>query len=133
MKKLILIGILILSSCAFAEIPKPTDDQQEIFTTICYSWLEKNWQTVKHFEDGDVLYQPIHKMELVRVENDVVLLTGGNFVESDTEIYHIAIYFTAEYAENKVKKSMLQVLYLHIRNGRIVETDWSAAIPYNKI
>src|SRR3990167_11472881 len=121
MRKLIIITILLLSSYAFfaenakAEIPKPTEDQQEVFQTTCYNWLEKNWQTVKHFEDGDILYQPIHKMELVRVENDVVLLTGGNFVESDTEIYHIAIYFTAEYAENKVKKSMLQVLYLHIR------------------
>lgn len=133
MKKLILIWILILSSLAFAEIPKPTDEQNEVFQTVCYNWLEKNWQTVKKFEDGDALYQPIHKMELVRVEKDIVLLAAGNFVESDTDIFHIAIYFTAEYSQEGVKKSMLQVLYLHIRNGRIILADWNPAIPYNKI
>ena len=133
MRKLIIIGILVLSSYAFAEIPKPTEEQQEVFQTTCYDWLEHNWQTVKKFEDGDVLFQPIHKMELVRVEKDIVILTGGYFVENDTEIFHIAIYFTANYLMEANKKTMLQILYLHIRNGKVINADWNAAIPYNKL
>ncbi len=125
--------LLLFVSPARAEIPKPTDEQNEVFQTVCYDWLENNWKTVKKFEDGDILYQPINKMELMRVEKNIVVLTNGNFVESDTEIYHIAIYFKAKYLEENQQKQMLQVLYLFIRNGRVIEWDIQKAVPYNKL
>lgn len=131
--KYLFLAIVLSATCAFAEIPKPTDKQTEVFTTICYDWLSENWQTVKKFEDGEVLFQPIHRMELVRVENDIVVLTGGYFVETDTEIYHIAIYFKANYLEEGMKRDMFQILYLHIRNGKVLEWETNKAVPYNQL
>jgi len=131
-----LLIVLMMSGLCFAQMPKPDDRQNEVFQTVCYDWLEHNWQTVKKFEDGDALYQPINKMELMRVENDVVLLTDSNFVESDTEIYHIAIYFTSRYFEEggwRDKTPMLQVLYLHIRNERVILWEVQTAVPYKKL
>jgi len=131
-----LLIVLLMSGLCFAQMPKPDDRQNEVFQTVCYDWLERNWQTVKKFEDGGALYQPINKMELMRVENSLVLLTENNFVESDTEIYHIAVYFTSRYLQEGewlAKQPMLQVLYLHIRNGRVILWDAQPAVPYKKL
>jgi hypothetical protein len=135
---LVLIAILLVfKTCEVrAEIPKPTHEQRETFKTVCLDWFEANWETAVKFDDGDAIFQPIHQLALVRVEKNIVVLTDGSVRETDTEIYHIAVHFKAARFENgkwSEKKPMLQVLYLFILNGKVVNWDVKPSIPWNDL
>jgi len=136
MLALVLVLLLFKACEARAEIPKPTDEQREIFKTVCYDWFEANWETIVKFEDGDGIYQPLHRMELVRVEKNIVVLSSGAIQETDTEIYHIAVYFNVKRFEDGQwleKEPMLQVLYLFILNGKVVDWDAKPSTPWNNL